>query len=408
MNYLILDTEQTYNYGYIVINEKGEVLLRKNIVITNNFENRKLIGENTYKRKKPIYEKDPNAIFINSAEGAALIAKDLRDYNIEQIISHNISEDRRQVELLTTQTGISFPEIPFYDSITLIKVLFPNNTQTNLEAIMSDITGIDVKQTHTALQDCELLYSLIGPIIKYLPYFIKYQEIFAHDSDYEITHLVFTNLNNILPLPKNIKLIQNILQMDGNIGDKRRVSNFFKSTSESYHFWEIVECIEYSEKTKAPLKTPGNEVRVGANFTDATTIGVLFTSLDKIAETICSNCVTYQASQETNEMINEKIKTYLDNFETTLAAKELELERAYSQKETELETQRKEFEAQIIDERKALSQKELELERATVNMIIQKIGPIVKGGIFNFKAKKVKKLVKSCDVQGLYNYFMNN
>ena len=37
MNYLILDTEQTYNYGYIVVTEKGDILLRENLVLTNNF-----------------------------------------------------------------------------------------------------------------------------------------------------------------------------------------------------------------------------------------------------------------------------------------------------------------------------------------------------------------------------------
>ena len=110
MTHLIFDTEQTYNYGYIVVNEKGEILLRKNLVLTNNFENRKLIGENTYKRKKPIYEKDPYAQFITSADGAKILANHLIEYNIEQIISHNISEDRRQLELLNQQTGISFPD----------------------------------------------------------------------------------------------------------------------------------------------------------------------------------------------------------------------------------------------------------------------------------------------------------
>ena len=49
MNYLILDTEKTYNYGYILVNHNQEVLLRRNLIIQNNFENRNIIGENTYK-----------------------------------------------------------------------------------------------------------------------------------------------------------------------------------------------------------------------------------------------------------------------------------------------------------------------------------------------------------------------
>lgn len=52
MNFLIFDTEQTYNYGYIVLDNNMKVIVEEDLVIINNFENRKLIGENTYKRKK--------------------------------------------------------------------------------------------------------------------------------------------------------------------------------------------------------------------------------------------------------------------------------------------------------------------------------------------------------------------
>ena len=399
MNYFILDTEQTYNYGYIIINEKGDVLLRENLVISNNFENRKLVGENTYKRKKAIYEKDQYCRFVTSADGANIIANRLKEYNVDQIISHNVSEDRRQLELLTQQTGISFLEVPFYDSITLVKVLFPNNTQTGLEAIVSDITGIDVKQTHTALADCELLLTLIGPIVEYLPYFIKYQEIFAHDSDFEITQKFFTNIQSVFPLPKNVKIIQNALGMDENRGDKTKVNNFLKKTSAEYHFWELVECVEYSEKTGKALKTPGLEVRVGANIDDAVAISALFNNLDLIGETICSMCIAYQASQETDERILEKLNLYKAEFDNEFSAKEKAFEKKCSEREAELARREAEFE-------KMCAARDAAYKSSVASAISKKISSIMNGGFFNKDAKTVKNMVKMNDINGLYNFFM--
>ena len=389
MNYLIFDTEQTYNYGYIVVNERGDILLRENLVLTNNFENRKLIGENTYKRKKPIYEKDPYAQFVTSADGAKILADRMKKYAINQIISHNVSEDRRQLELLHTQTGIDFPDIPFYDSINLVKVLFPNNTQTGLEAIVSDITGIDVKQTHTALADCELLLTLISPIIEHLPYFIKYQDIFAHDADYEITEKFFSNLNAILPLPKNVKVVQSILGMDDARGDKTKVNNFLKKASLDYHFWDMFECVEYSEKTGKALKTPGLEMRTGANFQDAVAIGALFTSLDKIGEAICSACVAYQATQETDEMLVEKLNIYKTTFDTEFAAREAAFAKYCADREAEF------------------AARETAIRNTVATALMNKIAPVVNGGLFNSESRTVKNLVKANDTQGLSNYFMS-
>ena len=387
MNYLIFDTEQTYNYGYIIVNEKGNILLKENLVVTNNFENRKLIGENTYKRKKPIYEKDPYVKFVSSSEGASIIATRMTEYSIQQIISHNISEDRRQLELLYQQTGVKFADIPFYDSINLVKILFPNNSQTGLEAIISDITGLDVKQTHTALQDCELLLTLVSPIIEYIPYFIKYQDIFAHDKDYDITQKFFTNLNQILPLPKNVKTVQAILDMDEGRGDKTKVNNFLKTTSADYHFWKMVECVEYSEKTGKPLKTPGLEMHTDVNFKDAITIGALFESLDKIGESICSACLAHQASQETDEVILEKLNAYKGLLDSEYAQKEANLNAFMVKKENEF------------------ANREANLNAIVAQMIMSKIAPIARGGLFNSEAKYVKELVKANNVAGLYQYF---
>ena len=237
MNYLIFDTEKTYNYGYILMNDKGGTLLKRNIVVTNNFENRNIIGENTYKTKKKYYEADPNACFISSSEAAAMIVKDLSQ--VDYILAHNCSEDRRQLELLHQQTGVNFPQIPFYDTINLVKIFFPQNIQTSLEAVVNDISDNPIQQTHTALQDCELLSMILTPILPYLGYFIEYQEVFAHDNDYEITQKVLNNFDKILPLPKKMEDIQVVLGIESR-GDKTKLTNFFNKTSQNYSFWNVV------------------------------------------------------------------------------------------------------------------------------------------------------------------------
>ena len=389
MNYLIFDTEQTYNYGYIVVNETGEILLKENLILTNNFENRKLIGENTYKRKKPIYEKDPCAKFVSSADGAKIIADRLVQYQINQIISHNISEDRRQLELLNQQTGIAFPDIPFYDSINLVKVLFPNNTQTGLEAIISDISGIDIKQTHTALQDCELLYNLISPIIKYMPCFIQYKDIFAHDSNYEITKIFFMNFNSISPLPKTFEEIQEILNLTAT-GEKRTINNFLKDTAKTFNLWEVENYTKYGKNGNA-LKTPGERINYSNNINkreDLNLIAALFINLDKIADAIITACVKYQASQETDEIIIEKLNAYKAIFDAEFAERELAFKEMCAKKEAEF------------------AEREAKMQTTIANIIMKKIRPIAIGGLFNSESKIVKQYVKENNKTALYNYFL--
>lgn len=394
MNYLILDTEQTYNYGYIVMNEAGEHLHKSNLVIKNNFENRKLIGENTYKRKLPIYEKDPNVKFLGSSEGATALAQVLSKYNITTIIAHNASEDKRQVELLAQQTGIEINTPNYYDSIALVKALFPNNSQTSLEAVIEDITGINIKQTHTALQDCELLSKLIAPVIKYLPLFIKYQEIFAHDSNYEITSAFFKNLDHIYPLPKDQEEIANILNMSEH---KKMVNNFIADVAKNYGLWEIREYVKYG-KTGKPLKTPGKELHAIDNNT-ILAIGNIFQDIETISDYVVSSCVQYQATQESNEDITEKLNLYKSELEKEMANKTAELEKQYKYKFELLTKQKENFEKEMAN--KTAYYKELVARRA-----IEKLNPIVNGGLFNSELKKVKTMLANNDTNALFEYLM--
>lgn len=50
-NFMIIDTEKTYNIGVVIFNK--EIIYKRQFVVKENFEDRKLCGEQNYKRKKP-------------------------------------------------------------------------------------------------------------------------------------------------------------------------------------------------------------------------------------------------------------------------------------------------------------------------------------------------------------------
>lgn len=401
MNYLILDTEKTYNYGYILVNHNQEVLLRRNLIIQNNFENRNIIGENTYKIKKKFYEVDPDARFISSAEGANIIANDLSTNNIDFIIAHNANEDKRQLELLHQQTGVSFPQIPFYDSINLVKILFPNNTQTGLEAIVNDITNGSIQQTHTALQDCDLLLSFILPILPYLGYFIEYKEIFAHDNDYEITYKVLSNLKQFLPLPKSLKEIQNILGIDSR-GEKTKLTNFFKKTSQSYDFWT----------------TDGSNVNESKNFQIVIALANLMTSLEQIRGCIIQSCSKYndttnsidfkQTSEELEgykRLVREYEKRLLD-YEEYVHQMSCEYKQQISNYENENSYLREENQSLRSARRRPRIDSSV-IESALIEKMTLKFQTLKRGGIFNREARRLKKAWKKKNIKVVFELLNN-
>lgn len=390
MNYLIFDTEKTYNYGYILVNDKGDILLKRNIVITNNFENRNIIGENTYKTKKKYYEADPNACFISSSEAAAMIAKDLSQ--VDYILAHNCSEDRRQLELLHQQTGVDFPQIPFYDTINLVKIFFPQNIQTSLEAVVNDISDSPIQQTHTALQDCELLEMIINPVLPYLGYFIEYQEIFAHDNDYEITQKVLNNFDKILPFPKKMEDIQFALGIESR-GDKTKLTNFFNKTSQSYHFWNVANKI----------------VDKGINFDIVKVLSSLMKALPDIKNLIIQSCRKYSPDTVTIES-KEDLSEYKKQLEKEFQNKIDALKDQYGWQMLEYEEEIRNLKNEmnrLSNSRRRVRPDVAAVETALVHRMIANFNTLSRGSIFNKNARFFKKCLKKRDAQALFDMLLN-
>lgn len=329
------------------------------------------------KEKKPIYEKEPNCKFVSSANGAKKIQEVLSKYKIDYIIAHNSNEDKRQLELLSQQTGINFPDIPFYDSVKLVKFFFPNNIQTNLKDTISDITGLNIKQTHTALADCRLLECLIGPIGNFLPTLIKYQDLFTSKED-DIEFTFFCHLRDFLPLPKNIKEIQSLSGFSNNRGDKTKLNNFLKKMAE-LKFFELNDCIEYSEKTGKPLKTPGIVVTAGEHFDDSLKINYLYCNINIFQGYVETYCINKLMEAEEDTDIIQQLEIYKNN-----------LDRIYQVKAKNLEEERK------------------KVQETVARLIIEKINPIIKFLFFNKELKYIKTLISNNDIQKLYEYFIKD
>ena len=406
MAFMILDTEGTpkvYNIGYMVIDENANVLAKEDILIYNRFEDPRWVGEATRKTKEKYYK---TATKLNPSETVNKLKKVISKYSVECIIAHNAPHDKKEIEALKDDTGIAMKDIPFYDSINILKFYFPSDRYNNLQDSISNLAGMNIRQRHTALADCELIYLFIKPLANYLKYFITYKEVFDNDNDYEITEKFFMNFSDDIyrKLPLNIKKIQSILKMDENSGDKKKVSNFLKK----YTFWTLKECIEFSEKTGRPLKTPGLELCENTETHIALEISKIFSTKETCKDLMIKNAESFFANNPDDEDVKAEIEKYkailkkefeskLEEINKEYSDKQIQLSNEYQNKTTELENNFKEKEYFLTKE---ISEKEKELGK----VIASKIEPLITG-VFNSKRKYIKNLIKSDCYESIYEYF---
>lgn len=187
-NYLIVDTEQTYNVGLIVFNEKG-IIVKKQIIVPENFENRAICGINNYNRKKVFFDKDLNSAYMNAGSTMEFIYDLITNYSIKGVFAHNSSTDRIALGNLFQQAS-AYSRVPNFlekisilDTIKIVKIIFPENVNTNLNDTINDIMGLNLKQAHTALDDAYWLYGFLNPLHKYLEVFVEFPYLLDNFSD---------------------------------------------------------------------------------------------------------------------------------------------------------------------------------------------------------------------------------
>ena len=181
MNYLIIDTEKTYDVGLVVFNDKG-IIFKEEIVIKNNFEDRAICAENNYKRKMKRFETTKPNIVDNPIEAIRELNHIYDDYHIQKIFAHNAAEDRIQIAQLYKQAYTADNKFAnIYDSLSIVKILFPTNINYGLEDIITDILGIDAIQLHTALDDALWLSGILVPLYSYLDLLTNYEYLFSRE-----------------------------------------------------------------------------------------------------------------------------------------------------------------------------------------------------------------------------------
>ena len=107
---LVLDTETIsldkpfiYDLGYVITNDKGEIILKKSYVISQVWNNKELFATSYYANKKPLYvERLKSGYSKKVSWGNAIryLLNDIKKYNIENVYAYNSRFDSRALNFM--------------------------------------------------------------------------------------------------------------------------------------------------------------------------------------------------------------------------------------------------------------------------------------------------------------------
>lgn len=184
MNILVFDTETIslnkqfiYNLGYVIADGNGQILLRRNLVIRQVYDNKPLFATSYYAEKRPLYTnymKGRTAKKVSWGEACRIMKKDIKDYNVFNGFAFNSSFDERAFYFThmffrnkcRPLDGIKVHDIMDYIDIFTNTDEYKNFCKTNgfvcknnrvkrtAEACYAYLTNNPgYKEEHTALQD---------------------------------------------------------------------------------------------------------------------------------------------------------------------------------------------------------------------------------------------------------------
>ena len=254
-NFMIIDTEKTYNVGVVIFNK--EIIYKKQFVVKENFEDRKLCGEQNYKRKKTLFENNPDVEYGNAVEICDKLTHLVNNYQIETIFAHNCAEDRVSITNLYNQCKAYcssqniFDIANLVDTIKIVKTLYPENIYTSLEETINDILGISLHQVHTALDDCIWLSTILIPMSECLDLYTDAEYIMNNLKDNAIIDII-----NFFPEEREIsdvELFTSIADADEDEYTIRTLNNRLKELV-AHNILSVREEIKKG-KNGQPLKT---------------------------------------------------------------------------------------------------------------------------------------------------------
>lgn len=183
---MILDTETTgvearfiYDIGFIIVNEKYEVIQKMHYVVKQTYDNRELFMTSYYGNKKPIYTqllrrgKAKKEYLGRITQKMAYL---IRKYNITKIYAYNAPFDKKAFEFTTKFYRVKNPleNLQFVDIMKVANNLhkskeyetFAKNnkmkTKTGRTKKTAETTyafiinNPDYKEQHMGLHDCEI------------------------------------------------------------------------------------------------------------------------------------------------------------------------------------------------------------------------------------------------------------
>lgn len=200
-NYLILDTETAntitkplvYDIGFIVVNDKNKVLLKRNYLISEIYDNNDLMDNAYYGNKRPIYDEMLNKNLITKKcfnYVYTTITNIIKQYKIKEIFAYNMAFDNRALNNTIQTLSNNFIKKFFDKNIKLSciwnmacsTILNTNKYRkyckeynlltekgyysTNAENCYNYLTNKHIKEDHMALSDTEIELEILIKVKK--------------------------------------------------------------------------------------------------------------------------------------------------------------------------------------------------------------------------------------------------
>ena len=195
MNRIIFDTETIslnksfiYNLGYVITDGDGKILLERDFVIRQIYDNKPLFATAYYAEKRPIYTrymKSRRTKKVSWGEACRIMCKDIKDYGIEDGYAYNSNFDEKAFyfnHLFFRNKRRPLDGIFVHDIMDEIKVI----TQTeDYKQFCRDNGFMTKHSTPRAKQTAEALYA-------YLTFNGEYKEEHTALADSRIESFILT------------------------------------------------------------------------------------------------------------------------------------------------------------------------------------------------------------------------
>lgn len=148
MNRIVLDTEFVnlqksfiYNLGYVVVNENGNILKKRDFVIEQIWHNRELFATSYYYNKRNIYiskMRGKRMNLVKWGECVRIMLKDIKDFNISELWAYNVRADYNAINFMVEwyKTRNPLEKLNCYDIWDLTKEIFLKNDDYKTFCVM--------------------------------------------------------------------------------------------------------------------------------------------------------------------------------------------------------------------------------------------------------------------------------